>query len=99
MSDFGDTYTCDVCTNTHLCLVCDEIDVVLHVDISYEMSNDKVDVVDVNGDHAAKILSSIKRPLALEVKPLPAFLEFNQNCIVIISSKLESEQEQSCYKY
>lgn len=31
--DFNDTYTCDACTDTHLCFICVEMDVTLHVDI------------------------------------------------------------------
>lgn len=96
--DFDDTYTCDVCTDAHLCSICTEIEAVLQgdtsSDISYDISTNKVDVADVNVALAVKILSSVEQPPALELKPLPAFLEFNEKIYVIISSKLESEQEQ-----
>lgn len=102
LSDFDDTYTCDVCTDSHLCSVCTEIEATLQCDISYEISTDKFDVVDVNVALAAKILSSIEKPPKPEseqehnlfrVNPLPGLLEFNENFLVIISPKLESEQE------
>lgn len=102
LSDFDETYTCDVCTDTHLCSVCAEIEAALQVDISsdisYDISTDKVDVADVNVVSTSKILSSIEQPSALELKSLPAnlkyeLLEFEQKFPVIISSKLESEQE------
>ena len=105
MSDFDDTYTCDVCTNTHLCSVYAKIEVVLQVDISsnisYEISTNKVDVADVNVVPTIKILSSIEKPVALELKPHPenlkyTFLELEEKLFVIISPKLEYEQEKSC---
>lgn len=98
LSNFDDTYTCDVCTDTHLCSVCVEIEAALHVDISYEISTDKVDVADLNVVPPAKILSSIKQPSILELKSLSVFLEFNGNFPVIISFKF-AEQEQKLYKY
>ena len=98
LSDFDDTYTCDVCIDTHLCSVCAEIEDALQVDISsdisYEISTDKVDVAYVNVVYAAKISPSIVQPSALELQSLPAFLEFNENLSVIISSKLQLEHEQ-----
>lgn len=38
LSDFDDTYTCDICVDTHLCLVCTEIEDALKGDISYDIS-------------------------------------------------------------
>lgn len=96
-SDFDDTYICDVCTDSHLCLVCTEIEAALQGDISidiyYEISLDKVYVANVNVALAAKTLPFIEQPPALELNSLHAFLEFNKNVPVIISSKLELEQE------
>lgn len=69
--DFEDIYTCDVYTDTHLCSFCTEIEVVLHGDISYKISTKKVDDADVNVALAAKILSSIEQPPALELKVIP----------------------------
>lgn len=40
LTDFGDTYVCDVCIDTHLCSICVEIEDALQVDISYEISTD-----------------------------------------------------------
>lgn len=95
LSDFDDTYTCDVCTDTHLCSVYIEIEAALHVDISsdisYENSADKVDVAYVNVVPTAKILPSIEQPSTLELKLLSAFLEFNEKNYVIISIKFEYE--------
>lgn len=67
--DFNDTCTYDVCTDTHLCSVYAEIEIVLQVnisfDISYEISTNKVDLTDVNVVLAVKILSYIEQPCAL----------------------------------
>lgn len=98
LSDFDETYTYDVCNDTHLCSVCAEIEAALQVDISSDISTEKVDVADVNVVPTSKILPSIEQPSALELKSLPAnlnygLLEFEQKFLVIISSKLESEQE------
>lgn len=87
--DFDNTYTCDVCTSTHLCSVCNEIEVALQVDISYDISTDKVDVADINVVLAAIVLPSIEQPSALELEPLLsnlkyAFLEFEEKLPVII---------------
>lgn len=71
--NFDDTYTYDVCNDTHLCSVCAEIEAVLQVDISYEISTDKVNVTYVNVVIAAKILPSIEQPSILEIKPFYIF--------------------------
>lgn len=97
--DFDGTYTCDVCIDAHLCSVCAEIEASLQVDISYDISTDKVDVVDINIVHVAKILPSIEQSSSLELKSLPSnlkyvFLEFEEKIYVICLSKLESEHEQ-----
>lgn len=73
--DFDDTYTCDVCTGTHLCSIYAEIEVALQVDIFYEIYIDKVDVAEVNVILAAKNLPLIEKPHALELKPLRANLK------------------------
>lgn len=77
MSDFDDTYTYDVCTDTHLCSIYAEIESALQVDISseisYEISTQKVDVAYVDVVPAAKILPSIEQPSTLELKSLSVF--------------------------
>lgn len=76
LSDFDDTYTCDICTDTYLCSVCTEIENALQCDIfsdiSYKISIDKVDVADVNVVLAANILSS---------KHSLYFLNLMKNCL------------------
>lgn len=96
MSVFYETYTSDVCTDTHLCSICVEIETALHVDISYDISTDKVDVADVNIAHTSKKIPYIEQPYASELKSLLAnlkyaLLELEEKFPVIISSKLESE--------
>lgn len=93
LSDFGDAYTCNVCVDTHVCLICTEIEVVLQIDIFYEISTNTLDVPDVNVVSAAKILSSIEQTHALELNLLLMFLQFNEKISLIISSKLDSQQE------
>lgn len=94
--DFDDTYICDICTDSHLCLVCIEIEVSLQDDISsdfyYEIYTDKVDVADVNVAFAAKILTSIEQPPTLELKSIYVFLE-------LFHLNLNLNRNKSCYKY
>lgn len=89
LSDFDDIYTCDVCTDTHLCSVCAEIEGALHVDISYEISTNKVDVTNGYVVPTVKILPSVEQLSTLELKPFSSFLEFNESFPIIISFKFE----------
>lgn len=97
LSDFDDTYTCDVYIDRHLCSVCTEIESDLRDDIStdiyYEISTNKVDIAYVNVALSAKILLPVEQPPALELKHLHVILEFNEIFPIIISSKLEYEHE------
>lgn len=40
LSDFYDTYSCDACTDTHLCSIYAETEAALQVDITFDSSID-----------------------------------------------------------
>lgn len=101
LSGFDDVYSCGDCTNTNLCVMYAEIDAALQADMfstSEVVADEAVFVADALDILAAPIALSIEQPPSLELKQLPdnmkyAYLESDEKLPVIISSNLDSDQE------
>ncbi|XP_045797211.1 uncharacterized protein LOC123891391 [Trifolium pratense] len=91
----ADDYSCDICTDTDLCVACAEF----NLQGEGEVVNEVVFAVETLDIPAVPTKPSIEQPPSLELKPLPknlkyAYLEENEKLPVIISSNLDCEQEE-----
>ncbi|XP_050875453.1 uncharacterized protein LOC127079087 [Lathyrus oleraceus] len=98
---FDDVYSCADCTDTNICVVCAEIDVALQGDMfptGEVVVNEVVYAADALDIPTAPNAPSIEQPPSLELKQLPdnlkyTYLESDEKLPVIISSNLDSDQE------
>ncbi|XP_045812264.1 uncharacterized protein LOC123906408 [Trifolium pratense] len=94
----ADDYSCDVCTDTNLCVGCAEFNLQGEGEVVNEAANEVVYAVETLDIPTVPTKPSIEQPPSLELKPLPenlkyAYLESNEKLPVIISSNLDFDQE------